>query len=118
MQLKNGQISASEAHYRNKIIDDTRKVLNDYVNYNQNRSKNIKGSGLKRETKRGCNIMFFNDPTEMLKKLELIMDSKIAGNNSIELRNTGVAILDILKRNSIINQSQYNKIYKNCFNLN
>ena len=41
-----------------------------------------------------------------------------AGNNSKELRNTGVALLDILFRNSILNKPQYNKIYKNYFNLN
>ena len=62
--------------------------------------------------------MFFNDPAEMIKKLELIIGSMAAGNNSIELRNTGVALLDILFRNSIINRSQYNKIYKNYFSLN
>ena len=59
--------------------------------------------------------MFFNDPTEMMKKLELIIGSMLAGNNNIELRNTGVAILDMLLRNSILNRPQYNKIYKNYF---
>ena len=62
--------------------------------------------------------MFFNNPTEMMKKLELIIGSKVAGNNSIELRNTGVALLDILLRNSILNKPQFNKIYKNYFSLN
>ena len=62
--------------------------------------------------------MFFNNPTEMIKKLELIIGSIIAGNNSIELRNTGVTLIDILLRNSILNRSQYNKIYKNYFSLN
>ena len=60
--------------------------------------------------------MFFNDPTEMMKKLELIIGSMLAGNNSIELRNTGVAILDMLLRNSVLNKPQYNKLYKNYFN--
>ena len=61
--------------------------------------------------------MFFNDPTEMMKKLELIIGSMLAGNNSIELRNTGVTILDILLRNSVLNKPQYSNLYKNYFNI-
>ena len=117
-KLKSGLMTEAEAQYRRKIIQDTRKVLNDYINYNNQRLKNIKGSGLKKKTKKGGQLMFFNNPTEMMKKLELIIGSKVAGNNSIELRNTGVALLDILLRNSILNRPQYNKIYKNYFSLN
>ena len=114
-KLNNGLITEAEAQYKRKIIQDTKKVLNDYINYNNQRLKNIKGSGLKKKTKRGGQVMFFNNPTEMMKKLEIIIGSMVAGNNSIELRNTGVALLDILLRNSILNRSQYNKIYKNYF---
>ena len=117
-KLNSGSITEAEAQYRRKIIQDTRKVLNDYINYNNQKLKNIKGSGLKKKTKKGGQVMFFNNPTEMMKKLELIIGSKVAGNNSIELRNTGVALLDILLRNSILNRPQYNKIYKNYFSLN
>ena len=117
-QLNKGIITEAEAQYRRKVINDTRKVLNDYIDYNNQKLKDIKGSGLKKKTKRGGQVMFFNNPTEMIKKLELIIGSMIAGNNSIELRNTGVALLDILLRNSILNRSQYNKIYKNYFSLN
>ena len=110
-KLNNGSITQAEAQYRRKVIHDTRKVLNDYINYNNQRLKNIKGSGLKR----GGQVQFFNNPTEMIKKLELIIGSMHAGNNSIELRNTGVALLDILLKNSILNRSQFNKLYKNYF---
>ena len=110
-KLKSGSITQAEAQYRRKVITDTRKVLTDYINYNNQRLKTIKGSGLKR----GRGVQFFNNPTDMLKKLELIIGSMVAGNNSIELRNTGVALLDILFKNSILNKSQYTKIMKNYF---
>ena len=110
-KLNSGSITQAEAQYRRKVINDTRKVLTDYINYNNQRLKTIKGSGLKR----GGRIQFFNNPTEMIKKLELIIGSMVAGNNSIELRNTGVALLDILFKNSILNKSQYTKIMKNYF---
>ena len=120
-KLNSGSITEAEAQYQRNIIQDTRKVLTDYMNYHQQKLqklKSIKGSGLKKKTKRGGQVMFFNNPTEMMKKLELIIGSKVAGNNSIELRNTGVALLDILLKNSILNRPQYNKIYKNYFSLN
>ena len=117
-KLKSGLMTEAEAQYRRKIIQDTRKVLTDCIDYNNKKLKNIKGSGLKKKIKRGGQVQFFNNPTEMIKKLELIIGSMVAGNNSIELRNTGVAILDILFKNSILNRLQYNKIYKNCFSLN
>ena len=115
--LKKGSIDETEAQMRRKVIQDTRKVLTDYMKYNNQQLKKIKGTGLKKK-RGGAQVMFFNDPAEMIKKLELIIGSMAAGNNSIELRNTGVALLDILFRNSIINRSQYNKIYKNYFSLN
>ena len=116
-QLNKGLISQSQAQIRRKVIDDARKVLNDYINFNKNKLKSIKGSGLKRKTtKRGGNaVAVFINPEEAIKKLGLIVGSIDAGNNSIELRNTGVAILDILLRNYIINKDKYNKIYKNFF---
>ena len=116
-KLKSGSITDAEAQMRRKVIYDASKVLKDYINYNNQKLKNIKGSGLKKKTKRGgsAQVMFFNNPAEMMKKLELVIGSMAAGNNSIELRNTGVALLDILFRNSLLNRSQYNKMYKNYF---
>ena len=114
-KLKSGLITQAEAQYRRKIILDTRKVLNEYIGYNKQRLSTLKGSGLMKKRTRGGQIHFFNNPTDMLKKLELIIGSMVAGNNSIELRNTGVGLLDILFKNSILNKSQYTKIMKNYF---
>ena len=48
-KLQNSSITHAEAQYRRKVINDTRKVLTDYINYNNQRLKTIKGSGLKKK---------------------------------------------------------------------
>ena len=48
-KFKKGLISKAEAQMKRKVIQDTRKVLNDYINYNNQKLKNIKGSGLKKK---------------------------------------------------------------------
>ena len=117
-KVKKGFITEADAQYRNKIISDTGKVLTDYIKNNEQKLKSIKGSGLKRRKKgkKGGRIMFFNDPIEMMKKLALIIGFILAGNNSVDLRNTGVGILDTPLKKSFINRPQYNKLYKNYFN--
>ena len=114
-KLKSGLMSEAGAQIKRKSLYDTNKVLTEYIKYNEQKLENIKGSGLKKKTKKGGQVQFFNNPTEMIKKLEIIIGSMVAGNNSIELRNTGVAILDILLKNLVLNRPQYNKIYKNYF---
>ena len=61
--------------------------------------------------------MFFNNPKELLKKLELIIGERLAGNTSIEMRNMGVALLDTLLKTLAINKPQYEKLYKNYFKI-
>ena len=61
--------------------------------------------------------MFFNNVNQLLKKLELIIGERLAGNTSIEMRNTGVAILDILLKKSTINKPQYKKLYNQYFSV-
>ena len=116
-KIKKGLITEADAQYRKKIISDTGKVLTDYIKNNEQKLESIKGSGLKKRKKgkKGGRIMFFNDPIEMMKKLDLIIGSILTGNNSVDLRNTGVGILDILLKKSFINRPQYNKLYKNYF---
>ena len=61
--------------------------------------------------------MFFNDVNQLLKKLELIIGEVLAGNTSIKMRNTGVAILDMLLRTATISRPQYSKLYNLYFKV-
>ena len=124
-QLKGFKTQVSKAYNKGKIgeaqktleykrIDDARNVLNQFIKHYGNKVKMMKGSGLK---KRGGNIVFFNDVKQLLKKLELIVGEILAGNTSIEMRNTGVAILDMLLKTSKINKAQHEKLYKTYFKI-
>ena len=78
---KKGAITAADRQIMNKRLDDARAALNEYINHH----KTIKGSGIKgRRRKRGGNVMFFNNPKQLLNKLELIIGEIIAGNTSIQ----------------------------------
>ena len=111
---KKGKIGEAEKTMDSKRIDNARTVLNQYIKHYQNKVKSKKGSGLK---KRGGNIVIFNDVKQLLKKLELIVGEILAGNTSIEMRNTGVAILDMLLKTSKINKAQHEKLYKTYFKI-
>ena len=122
-QLKGYKTQVSKAYQKGKMgeelktlehkrIDDARHVLNRFIKHYENKMK--EGSGLK---KRGGNIVFFNDVKQLLKKLELIVGEILAGNTSIEMRNTGVAILDMLLKTSKINEAQHEKLYKTYFKV-
>ena len=109
-----GKIGEAEKTLDYKRIDNARVVLNQYIKHYENKVKTMEGSGLK---KRGGNIVFFNDVKQLLKKLELIVGEILAGNTSIEMRNTGVAILDMLLKTSKINKAQHEKLYKTYFKI-
>ena len=109
-----GEIGEAQKTMDFKRIDNARAVLNQYIKHYKNKVKMMKGSGLK---KRGGNIVFFNDVKQLLKKLELIVGEILAGNTSIEMRNTGVAILDMLLKTSKINKAQHEKLYKTYFKI-
>ena len=112
-------ISESERQVKNKSIDDTRVILNEYLKILRNKLKTITGKGVKgrKRKQRGGNVVFFNDPKQLLKKLELIVGEVLAGNTSIQMRNMGVNILDTLLKMSTINRPQYNKLYNQYFKL-
>ena len=109
-----GKIGEAQKTMDYKRIDNARAVLNQYIKHYANKVKTMEGSGLK---KRGRNIVFFNDVKQLLKKLELIVGEILAGNTSIEMRNTGVAILDMLLKTSKINKAQHEKLYKTYFKI-
>ena len=109
-----GKIGEAQKTMEYKRIDNARAVLNQYIKHYENKVEMMKGSGLK---KRGGNIVFFNDVKQLLKKLELIVGEILAGNTSIEMRNTGVAILDMLLKTSKINKAQHEKLYKAYFKI-
>ena len=109
-----GKISEAQKTMDYKRIDNARAVLNQYIKHYENKVETIQGSGIK---KRGGNIVFFNDAKQLLKKLELIVGEISAGNTSIEMRNTGVAILDMLLKTSKINKAQHEKLYKTYFKV-
>ena len=111
-----GLIKEAERAMKNKQIDDARVVLNQYIKYYENKLKTIKGSGLRRK-QRGAYVIFFNDPKQLLKKLEVIIGEILAGNTSIQMRNMGVAILDMLLKTSAINKAQHKKMYKTYFKI-
>ena len=109
-----GKIGEAQKAMHYKRIDNASAVLNQYIKHYANKVKTMEGSGLK---KRGGNIVFFNDVKQLLKKLELIVGEILAGNTSIEMRNTGVAILDMLLKTSKINKAQHEKLYKTYFKI-
>ena len=74
----------------------------------------MEGSGIK---KRGGNIIFYTNAKQLLKELELIIGEILGGNTSIKMRNTGVAILDILLKTTKINKAQHEKLYKTYFKV-
>ena len=115
-RYKSGNLSEAERQMQNKI-DNARVVLNEYINHYNTKLKTIKGSDIKGRGRRqrGGNVVFFNDVKQLLKKLELIIGEVIAGNTSIQMRNTGVSILDMLLKMAKINRSQYNKLYNQYF---
>ena len=112
-QYKSGAILEAEMQMNNKRIDNAGSTLNLYIKHYENKVKTMKGYGILR----GGNVVFFNNEKQLLKKLELIISEIIAGNTSIQMRNTGVYILDTLLKMSTINRPQYSKLYGKYFKI-
>ena len=115
-QYKSGEISDAEKQVLNKRIDNARATLNEYIKHYENKIETMKGSGMKK--RKGGNVIFFNKPKELIKKLDLIVGEILAGNTSIDMRNMGVSILDMLLKISTINRSQYDNYTNNISKFN
>ena len=114
-QFNSGLISEAVKQQEYKRIDNARVTLNAYIEHYENKIETMKGSGMKKQ--KGGNVIFFNKPKELIKKLDLIVGEISAGNTSIDMRNMGVSILDTLLKMSSINKSQYGKLYKQHFKI-
>ena len=114
-QFNSGLISEAVKQQEYKRIDNARVTLNAYIEHYENKIETMKGSGMKKQ--KGGNVIFFNKPKELIKKLDLIVGEISAGNTSIDMRNMGVSILDTLLKMSSINKSQYGKLYKQYFKI-
>ena len=114
-QFNSGLISEAVKQQEYKRIDNARVTLNAYIEHYENKIETMKGSGMKKQ--KGGNVIFFNKPKELIKKLDLIVGEISAGNTSIDMRNMGVSILDTLLKMSTINRSQYGKLYKQYFKI-
>ena len=108
-----GVIKEEEKLKEYKTFDKSTAVLNRFIKHYQIKQQ-MEGSGIK---KRGGNIIFYNNAKQLLKELELIIGEILAGNTSIKMRNTGVAILDILLKTTKINKAQHEKLYKTYFKV-
>ena len=115
-QFKSGKITEATRQMENKRRDNARMTLNAYINHYENKVKTMKGSGI-RKKQRGGNVVFFNNPNQLVKKLELTIGEILAGNTSIDMRNMGVTILDTLLKTLTINKSQRNKLYEKYFKI-
>ena len=114
-QFNSGLIYEAVKQQEYKRIDNARVTLNAYIEHYENKIETMKGSGMKKQ--KGGNVIFFNKPKELIKKLDLIVGEISAGNTSIDMRNMGVSILDTLLKMSSINKSQYGKLYKQYFKI-
>ena len=110
------EITKKQMQMQHERIDRSFRVLNDYIKYYKAKQKTLTGSGVRRR-KKGGSIRFFSNPKELLKKLEVIIGSILAGNTNREIRNTGVEILDFLLKEGAINRSHHEKLFKNYFKL-
>ena len=79
------------------------------------------GKGKEKETKKyerlpddfnGEGLKYYNNYDDLIKRLDILMAGRGAGNDSVEVRNEMADILDNLLKGKIITKKQYNNMYK------
>ena len=115
-KFNKGEITEQQKKIQHQRIDRSSRVLNEYIKHYKAKQKTLTGSGVRRR-KKGGSIRFFSNSKELLRKLEVIIGSILAGNTNREIRNTGVEILDLLLKEGVINRSHHEKLFKNYFKL-
>ena len=115
-KYKRGEITEEQKNLQNERINNSFKVLNDYIRHYKRKAAHMAGSGLgMKRGKKGGAVRFFSNPKELLQKLEVIIGSILAGNTNVGIRNTGIGILDLLLSENIINRSQHEKLFRKYF---
>ena len=115
---KKGEITEGQKQWQHRRADRGFQALKEYKNYLKKQKITLQGSGIRkrsRERKKGGTVRFFSNPKELLQKLEVIIGSILAGNTNVDIRNTGVGILDLLLKNGTINQAQHEKLFRKYF---
>ena len=68
----------------------------------------------KKYSKLGSGVVYYNNPQDLLSRLELLGGSMSAGNDSNDVREEFVNIAHMLNKLKVINNKQMNGIMKNC----
>ena len=67
----------------------------------------------KKYSKLGSGVVYYNNPQDLLSRLELLGGSMSAGNNSNDVREEFVNIVHLLNKLNVINNKQVNDLMKN-----
>ena len=67
----------------------------------------------KKYSKLGSGVVYYNNPEDLLSRLELLGGSMSAGNNSNDVREEFVNVVHLLNKLNVINNKQVNDLIKN-----
>jgi hypothetical protein len=72
-----------------------------------------KGEGIKRKRLKNKTIQYvhYNNSDDLFKRLELLCGERDIGNDSVEVRNEIVSLLDLLLKQNAITSKEQNKLY-------